>query len=273
MTEQGPSGRIEAEFTRLKSEGRAGLVAFLTAGYPDLEATLQLAPALAEAGASIIELGIPFSDPLADGATIQRASYQALLNGITPKTCLRLVSQLRERGLSTPIVLMGYYNPILSHGIEAFARDASAAGVDGLIAVDLPPEESQPLREACLRNGLRLIYLLAPTSSDERIALVSRLACGFIYCVSLSGTTGAREELPPGLPAFISRVRKYAQLPLAVGFGISRPKHFQAVARIADGVVVGSAIIDAIDRGGPLQRVERVREYVEVLTGRRRAAT
>ncbi|MEE8369227.1 MAG: tryptophan synthase subunit alpha [Dehalococcoidia bacterium] len=268
-----PAGRIETTFERLKAEKRAGLAAFLTAGYPDLESTLRLVPALVEGGASIIELGIPFSDPLADGATIQRASFQALQQGVTPALCLDMVSRLRAGGLEAPLILMGYYNPILAYGSEPFTRDAAAAGADGLIVIDLPPEESAALREACLSHGLRLIYLLAPTSTNERIELVARLASGFIYCVSLTGTTGAREELPPGLPTFIARVRRHTPLPVAVGFGISKRKHFQAVARLAEAAVVGSAIIDEIDRGDPSQQAARVKEYVEVLTGRRRATT
>lgn len=268
-----PAGRIEAAFARLKMEDRAGLIAFLTVGYPDLDATLRLAPALVEGGASLIELGIPFSDPLADGATIQRASFHALRQGVTPAVCLEVVAGLRAAGLGAPLVLMGYYNPLLAYGIEPFARDAAATGADGLIVVDLPPEESAPLRHACLAHNLRLIYLLAPTSTDERIRLVAGLASGFVYCVSLTGTTGARRELPQGLATFVARVRRYTPLPIAVGFGISMPKHFQAVARIAEAAVVGSAIIDEIERADPSQQTARVREYAEVLTGWRRAAT
>ncbi len=268
-----PPGRIEAAFARLKTEGRAGLIAFLTVGYPDPDATLRLASALVEGGASLIELGIPFSDPLADGATIQRASFHALRRGVTPAACLDVVARLRARGLEVPLLLMGYYNPLLAYGIEPFARAAAAAGADGLIVVDLPPEESPPLRDACRAHNLRLIYLLAPTSTDERIQLVTRLASGFVYCVSLTGTTGARQELPSGLKLFIDRVRRHTPLPIAVGFGISKPKHFRAVARIAEAAVVGSAIIDEIDRVDPSQQAARVREYAEVLTGWRRAAT
>ncbi len=271
--EHPPPGRIEAAFEALKAEGRTGLIAFLTVGYPSVEATLELVPALVEGGAAAVELGVPFSDPLADGATIQRASHHALTRGVTPSVCLDAVTRLRAAGVPVPLILMGYYNPILAYGIGPFARDAAAAGADGLIVVDLPPEESEPLRRACLDHGLRLIYLLAPTSSDDRIRLVASLASGFVYCVSLAGTTGAREDLPPGLKDLIARVRRHTPLPIAVGFGISKPKHFRAVGQIADAAVIGSAIIDEIDRSGPSQQAERVREYVEVVTGRRRAAT
>jgi len=264
--------RIAATFADLKSRGETGLVAYLTVGYPNVEATLRLVPALVAGGADIIELGVPFSDPMADGATIQRASQRALLGGVTPSLCLDVASRLRNEGVEAPLVFMTYYNPVLAYGIERFAADADRAGADGVIAVDLPPEESGPLREACLASGLDLIYLLAPTSANERIRLVAGLASGFIYCVSLAGTTGAREELPPGLPGFAERVRLQTPLPIAVGFGISKPKHFRAVGRIADAAVIGSAIIDEIDRYDPSQREARLREYAEVVTGRRRAA-
>jgi len=264
--------RIAATFAGLKSRGQTGLVAYLPVGYPDVDSTLRLVPALIAGGADIIELGIPFSDPLADGATIQRASHQALLAGVTPSTCLEAAARLRKEGVEAPLVFMTYYNPVLAYGIERFAADGARAGADGVIAIDVPPEESGPLREACLANGLDLVYLLAPTSGEERIRLVAGLASGFVYCVSLSGTTGAREELPPGLPSFVERVRRQTLLPIAVGFGISKPKHFRAVGRIADAAVIGSAIIDEIDRCDPSQREARVREYAEVVTGRRRAA-
>ncbi len=264
--------RLADTFARLRAERRTGFVAFLTVGYPSLEETLRLVPALIEGGADIIELGVPFSDPLAEGPTIQRASHHALLAGVTPSVCLDAVSRLRGLGVEAPLVLMGYYNPVLACGLEEFCRDAARAGADGVIVVDLPPEESHPLRDACRGNDLDLIYLLAPTSTDERIELVAGLASGFIYCVSVTGVTGARGELPEGLPSFVERVRKRTPLPLAVGFGISKRKHFRAVGRIADAAVIGSAIIDEIDRSDPSERTGKVKRYAEVVTGRRRAA-
>ena len=267
------SGRIEASFTRLKAERRTGFAAFLTVGYPDVESTLRFVPALIEGGADIIELGVPFSDPLAEGPTIQRSSYHALKQDVTSAICLEVAAKVRSAGVDAPLVLMGYYNPILAYGLDSFARDAAAAGVDGLIVVDLPAEESGPLREVCLANNLRLIYLLAPTSTDERIELAASLASGFIYCVSVTGVTGAREELAAHLEAFVKRVRTHTHLPIAVGFGISQRKHFQAVGRIADAAVIGSAIIDEIDKESLLEQAARLREYAEVVTGRRRAAT
>ena len=268
-----PPGRIEATFARLKEEGRTGLVVFLTVGYPDVDSTLRLLPALVAGGADIIELGMPFSDPLGEGPTIQRSSFGALQQGVTVSTCLDVTAKLRSQGMQAPIIPMGYYNPILAYGIDAFVGDAASAGADGLIVVDLPPEEAGPLHRACVAGGLRLIYLLAPTSTDERVRLVAELASGFVYCVSLTGVTGARQELSRGLEAFVGRVRSATPLPIAVGFGISQRTHFQAVGRIADAAVIGSAIIDEIDKCDPSLREARLKEYAEVVTGRRRAAT
>lgn len=265
-------GRIEATFARLREEGRCGFVAFVTVGYPDLESTPGLVKALIAGGADVIELGIPFSDPLAEGPTIQTSSHRALENGTTLGDCLEVARKLRADGVEAPLVFMGYYNPLLAYGLERFAKDSAAAGVDGVIPVDVPPEESGPLREACRKAGLRVIYLLAPTSTDERIRQVAELASGFVYCVSVTGVTGARREIAGDLEAFVARVRKQISLPLAVGFGISQPEHFQAVARLADAAVVGSAIIDEISKSEPSEREARLKRYAEVVTGRRGAA-
>jgi tryptophan synthase alpha subunit len=247
-------------------------VAYLTAGYPDAESNPGLVRALVEGGADLVELGVPFSDPLADGATIQRANSAALEQGVNASWCLHMVKELREGGLEVPLLLMGYYNPVAAYGPPAFVEDAARAGVDGLIVVDLPPEESAGLREACRAQGLDLVYLLAPTSGRERIELVSRSSSGFVYCVSVAGVTGARAALPTDLRAFLEAVRRSTSLPLAVGFGISRREHVEAVGRLAEAAVVGSAIIDVIDDSDVSEREVRVREYVEVLAGRRGAA-
>ncbi|MEO7667232.1 MAG: tryptophan synthase subunit alpha [Dehalococcoidia bacterium] len=265
-------GRIEGAFDRMKAERRTGFIAFVTAGYPDLASTPGLVRALVDGGADIIEIGIPFSDPLADGPTIQRASFRALEQGVTVKDCLEVTRQLRADGLQAAIVYMGYYNPMLAYGIEEFARDAADAGADGVIPVDVPPEESGPLQEACERKGLRVIYLVAPTSTEERITAVAERASGFIYCVSVTGVTSARAELPADLEEFIRRVRNHTNLPIAVGFGISQPEHFEAVGRIADAAVIGSAIVDEITKSDPSEREARLRHYAEVVTGRRGAA-
>jgi tryptophan synthase alpha chain len=239
--------RLAGAFANARAENRTALVPFLTAGYPTLAESEELFLALARGGADVIEIGVPFSDPLADGATIQRTSERAIANGVTLRDCLALVGRLRERGVTVPLVLMGYYNPILRYGVERFAADAAAAGADGFIVPDLPTEESDDLLQACRANSRDLIFLLAPTSTDERIANVAERASGFIYCVSLTGVTGGRTDLPDLRP-YLGRVRAKTDLPLAIGFGISSPDHVRQVGAVADGAIVGSALIDAIDK-------------------------
>ncbi len=221
------------------------LIAYLTVGYPNIETTCEVASILSANGCDIIELGIPFSDPLADGVTIQKASYQALQQGITPQVCLEVAYQLRQR-MATPLVFMTYYNPIFNYGLEAFCQASVRAGIDGLIIPDLPPEEGGELEAITNKLKLDLIYLLAPTSTEERIATVVERSHGFIYLVSVTGVTGARETLPPELEDFVKRVKQKAKQPLCVGFGISTPEQARRVARVADGVIVGSHLIRLI---------------------------
>ncbi|MCL0102299.1 tryptophan synthase subunit alpha [Dehalococcoidia bacterium] len=257
--------RIQSTFQRLNSENRTGLIAYVTVGFPEIDATLDLVPTIVDAGADLIELGVPFSDPLADGATIQRASQVALDNGVTLKTCLDTANTLRKGGLVVPLILMGYYNPVLAYGVEEFARDAEEAGVDGLIIPDLPPEEAGPVLAACEGHGVAVVFLLAPTSTAPRIGLASRLGSGFLYCVSLTGVTGARHELPEDLPMFIDRVRAKAKLPLAVGFGVSTAEHVRVIGRQAEAVIVGSALVRVIDEAPIQKRIENVRDFVNEL--------
>lgn len=226
--------------------GYKALVAYLTVGYPDIETTREAAAVLSANGCDIIELGIPFSDPLADGVTIQKASYQALQQGITPQVCLEVAYQLRQR-MATPLVFMTYYNPIFNYGLEAFCQASVAAGVDGLIIPDLPPEEGDELEAITGKLKLDLIYLLAPTSTEERITTVAERSKGFIYLVSVTGVTGAREVLPLEMEDFVRRVKQKARQPLCVGFGISTPEQARRVARVADGVIVGSHFIRLIE--------------------------
>jgi tryptophan synthase alpha chain len=235
--------RIEGVFRR---NGRKALIAYVTVGYPDVQATLEVVPALAEAGCDIVELGIPFSDPLADGATIQEASTRALQAGVTPRTCLELAGQLRTRVADLSLLFMTYYNPVLRFGLEPFCRACTAAGVDGLIVPDLPPDEATDLGAVARKEGLDLVYLLTPTSSNERVKLVAGASRGFVYLVSLLGTTGARDSLPPGLEDFVARVRRETAKPLCVGFGISSPEQARRVGRVADGVIVGSRLVQLI---------------------------
>ena len=260
--------RIEAAFAQLRSQGRTGIAAFLTVGYPDRGSTMPLLRAMVEGGLDFIELGVPFSDPLADGATIQKASHKALENDITLRDCLDVCSEARDQFPLIPILFMGYYNPVLSYGIERFAADAERAGLDGLIVADLPPEEARPLQKECSPRGIDLGFLLAPTSTDERIRRVCEASSRLIYCVSLTGVTGARREVDSGLPMFLARVRSRTDLPLLVGFGISTRAHVEAVAPYAESVVIGSALINLIEDAPPSQRVERVRGFVEELSGK-----
>ena len=222
------------------------LIAYLTVGYPDIETTWRASTVLSDSGVDIIELGIPFSDPLADGATIQQASHRALQHGVTPQVCLVVASRLR-REIATPLVFMTYYNPVFHYGLEAFCRDSTGAGINGLIIPDLPPEEGVELEVTTQQHNLDLIYLLAPTSPAERIATVAERSRGFIYLVSLAGVTGARQTLPRELESFARRVRQKAEQPLCVGFGISRPEQAGRVAKVADGVIVGSRLIQLIE--------------------------
>jgi tryptophan synthase alpha chain len=212
-------------------------------GYPTPDLSLEVVHTLASAGADLLELGVPFSDPLADGPTIQAAAQRALENGVTLSGCFAMVAELRKRRVRTPALLMGYVNPILAYGVGRFVADSAAVGVDGFIVPDLPPEEADELEKACQQHGLALVYLLAPTSPPERCALVAEKSQGFIYLVSLTGVTGARDALPPGLADFVARVRAVAGLPLAVGFGIGSGEQARAVAQLADGVIVGSALV------------------------------
>ena len=256
---------IEAAIRQANARGQTALIPYLTVGFPRREDTRALVPALVEGGACVIELGVPFSDPLADGPTIQEASMVALENGVTLGTCLETVADLRGDGVTVPLVLMGYYNPFLAYGLVRLVEDAARAGLDGFIVVDLPAEEAGPLQQACRGWGLDLICLLAPTSTDQRIAQGCENAQGFIYCVSLTGVTGARDQLPPGFPDLVARIRRHTELPIAVGFGISRPEHVQAVGQHAHAAVVGSALIAAVRRAPAGEEARVARDFVASL--------
>ena len=244
--------RIKTVFQQQKHKA---LIPYVTAGYPTIDATLKVIPLLAQAGADIIEIGIPFSDPLADGATIQKASFQALQNGVTPHLCLEIARELRQQ-IKTPLVFMTYLNPILHYGCARFCADCAQAGVSGLIIPDLPPDEGSELEILARRHDLDLIYLLAPNSTEPRIRIVAEKSSGFIYLVSVTGVTGARENLPEELEPFIARVRKLAQQPLCVGFGISTGAQASQIARSADGVIIGSRIIKLMETDHSLKSVQ-----------------
>lgn len=246
---------LEEMFAGAKAEGRAAFMPYFPIGYPNYDESLAVIEALAESGVDGFEIGIPFSDPLADGPVIQAATQRALENGTTLNMCLEAVRELRKRGVQQPMMLMGYMNPFMRYGIEQFVRDAKAAGADGLIVPDLPPEEGARMAEVCRQDGLALAFFLAPTSSGDRIALVTQQTSGFIYVVALTGVTGARTELPPDLTAFIRRVRAQSgETPLVLGFGISQPEHVQAVQKLVDGYIVGSALVRAGNDGADAAR-------------------
>lgn len=243
MSEKNGVQRIEAVFGRARAERRAALMPYLTLGFPTPEESTALVEQVVAAGADLLEMGVPYSDPIADGPVLQRAMEVALQHGVTLARCLDMVRSVRQRGVRVPLVLMGYFNPILAYGERDFCRDCCQVGVDGLIVPDLPPEEGKELEDACRAHGLALIYLLAPNSSHERIQLVSERSQGFIYLVSATGITGPRSRVPADLAAFVSRVRAVTRKPAAVGFGISTAGQAREVAALADGVIVGSALV------------------------------
>jgi tryptophan synthase alpha chain len=240
------STRIEKRFAALKKEGRAALVTFTMAGDPDYETSLAIAKALPKAGADIIELGMPFTDPMADGPAIQAAGLRALKSGQDMAKTLTMVREFRKGDGETPIVLMGYYNPIYIYGSDRFLADAKAAGVDGLIVVDLPPEEDEELCLPALKTGLNFIRLATPTTDDKRLPTVLTNTSGFVYYVSITGITGAAAPDTAKVTAAVARIKRHTQLPVAVGFGVKSAERARAIAESADGVVVGSALIDAL---------------------------
>jgi tryptophan synthase alpha chain len=240
------STRIEKRFAALKKESRAALVTFTMAGDPDYDTSLAIAKALPKAGADIIELGMPFTDPMADGPAIQAAGLRALKSGQRMTRTLQLVREFRKDDNETPIVLMGYYNPIYIYGNERFLADARAAGVDGLIVVDLPPEEDEELCLPVLQAGLNFIRLATPTTDDKRLPKVLTNTSGFVYYVSITGITGAAAPDTAKVTAAVARIKRHTKLPVAVGFGVKTADHARAIAEGADGVVVGSALVEAL---------------------------
>jgi tryptophan synthase alpha chain len=258
--------RIDQRFTQLKADGRAALVTFLTAGDPDPETSLAILRALPKAGADVVELGMPFTDPMADGPAIQMSSQRALRAGQTLKTTLSMVREFRKTDNSTPIVLMGYYNPIYIYGVERFLADAKSAGVDGLIVVDLPPEEDEELCLPALAAGLNFIRLATPTTDDKRLPAVLANTSGFVYYVSITGITGAATPDPGKVTGAVARIKRHTKLPVAVGFGVRTAEQAAAIASGADGVVVGSALVSALKAS--LDRDDKATaKTVEAVTG------
>jgi tryptophan synthase alpha chain len=263
--------RIAEVLVTCRARGRAALVPYLTAGDPSLALTPALVRAAVDAGADLIELGVPFSDPMADGPVLQRSAGRALAGGTTLHRVLETVVELR-REITTPIVLFGYYNPSFRYGVEAIARDAAAAGLDGFLCVDLPPEEAGDLRTAAERNGLDLIALLAPTTPRTRVRRIAAVASGFLYLVSVLGVTGGRTTLPAELPGLVAAIREVTDLPVGVGFGVQTPEQAAWVAGFADAVIVGSALARLVEESPPADAAARVGEFVGSLAGAMRAA-
>ncbi len=246
MSAAADSGRIRARFAALKAEGRGGLVTFVTAGDPDRETSFEIFKGLPEAGADVIELGMPFTDPMADGPAIQASSQRALKAGIKLAQIIEMVAAFREQDGDTPVVLMGYYNPIYNYGVDRFLADAKKAGVDGLIVVDLPPEEDEELCLPALAAGVNFIRLATPTTDDERLPRVLANTSGFVYYVSITGITGTRSAAGADVGAAVERLKRHTDLPVAVGFGIKTPEQAAEVARTADAAVVGSALVEQV---------------------------
>lgn len=256
--------RLAERFSTLQKEHSKALVTFITAGDPDLTATEEIIYLLEKAGADIIELGVPFSDPMADGPTIQLSSERALATGTTLHGILEVVAKVRARS-QIPIILMGYLNPVHAYGYDSFCRDAAAAGVDGVLLVDMPPEESHELTSPARRYGLDVIFLLTPTSDASRISAVAQLGSGFVYYVTVTGVTGARSSVSVTLAQELSRVKQAISLPVMAGFGISTPAQAAEVGRLADGVVVGSAIVKLFEKHNGEQLKQQLRSYVSDL--------
>lgn len=261
------ANRIDTTFAALKAEGKSALAPFVTLGYPDMATSEDMAASMLDAGADMLELGIPFSDPLADGPTVQMTSFSSLENGTTLVKAMDALRRLRANGIDSPLVFMGYLNPFLNYGMEKFAEEASDAGMDGIIIPDLPPEEAPPYQAILASHGIHLIPLLAPTSTESRIEQACKQASGFIYCVSVTGVTGARSELSGGVEGLARRIREHSDLPILVGFGVSRREHVENIARFADGAIVASAMLDMVSKVPVEDAADTAARFVRGLLG------
>lgn len=260
--------RLAKRFQELRTRGEKALICFVTAGDPSAERTVEIVDTLARAGADAVEIGLPFSDPLADGPSIQASSQRSLERGMTTPKALEVVRKIRASNPDLPLILMTYYNPIRHYGLERYARDAAAAGADGHIVTDLTPEEAADWKAYSAANGLDTVFLLAPTSTSDRIEVVARLSTGFVYCVSRTGVTGAREDVPAELKEVVATIRARTAEPICVGFGISTPEHVRRICAFADGAVVGSSLVDLIHRHrDDSDLLARVNDYVAGLKG------
>jgi tryptophan synthase alpha chain len=257
--------RIRAAFDNAKAEGRIAIVPYVTVGFPELGLTTDIVRSLVDGGADVIELGLPFSDPLGDGPTIQASGHRALQNGVTPETCIQAVRDIRAAGIEVPLIFMGYYNTIFNIGLEEFCSSVAVAGLDGIIAADLPAAEAGPLQDACDQTGLSLVPLIAITSTEHAIEHACKRAKGFVYCISVLGVTGARATMSSRVEGLATKVRGFTDLPIAIGFGISTPEHVAEVAKFSDGAVIGSQVINTLADGDPPAAAERVGAYIKSL--------
>ena len=268
MTSTTPvASRITRALETIRQEGRTALMPFVTTGYPTMETCEATIHALVGAGADGLEIGIPFSDPIADGTTVQRTSQVSLANGTRIRDCIALVAKVREQGVTVPLMLMGYFNPVVKYGIEQYVADCAVAGVDGFIIPDLPIEESDRILSLCQQHQRDLIFMVAPTSTERRLRLVGERGSGFVYCVSLTGVTGARDSVAAGLGDYLDELREYINLPLIVGFGISTPEHVAQVGEHADGAIVASAMINYLDRLDEANQPAGAAAFVRYLRG------
>ena len=260
--------RTTRVFETVRSDGRPAMMPYMPVGWPELDDTVRTVSTLVEAGADLIEIGMPFSDPIADGPTVQRVTQRSLENGVTTETALEHIRRLREEAnITVPLIAMGYYNPILAYGVERFVADARDAGVDGFIVPDLPPEESDELLEACIASGLHLVYMLAPTSTEDRFQAILERATGFIYLVAVVGITGARDELWSGIADYVQRVRRRTELPLALGFGISSRRHVVEATRLVDGVIFASGMLNRLEHAASDGLQSEIARYMNEMRG------
>ncbi len=263
------SKRLREVFTKARAEGRTLFIPYVTGGYPLREDTVPILLAMEAGGADVIEIGVPFTDPLADGATIQHANHIAIEHGITLHDCFGFVREARAQGLKAPVLFMGYYNPVLALGEARTATECAGSGGDGFIIVDLPPEEAGVFLAACRENDMSFVPLVSPTTGEDRVAKLAAVADAFIYCVSVTGTTGRGNVSPEALPDFLARVRRHTDLSLVVGFGINTREHVVAVGEMAEAVAVGTAVIAVLDKAAPGEAAADAQAFVEKMTGRR----
>lgn len=261
------TSRIAGTFDRLKAKGRTALMPYHTAGWPSMAISEEIILGLIKGGADLVEIGAPFSDPIADGTSVQRTSQLSLEQGTRLRDCIALVRRLRDRGVTVPLLLMGYYNPIVKYGVERYVADSAAAGVDGFIVPDLPASESDLLHSACEAHNRDLIFMVAPTSTPVRIAVAAERGSGFIYCVSVTGVTGARDQMSATLAPYLASIRERTDLPLGVGFGISRPDHVRQVGEHAEGAIVGAALINYLDSLPDSEKPAGAARFVRFLRG------